>query len=149
MIVHAGDFKSETSVRTTSMYMKLGLIPKEMLKKGDDTNMYDVFGNKMYTTYESEMKADTFYILFDINDSDLVMSVCRNFLTVAKEYHEQLYVLESLSGYGTSDSVIYTYYGDKICKSSNCIKDLTLSKIDDMCSAHINREGSHLKLRIR
>ncbi len=151
MIMHAGDFKSEeTSVYTTPMFIKMGLIPKEMIRKNSTYDIYDVFGNQIYTTYESEAMADTFYLTFNIDKSEQSMAVCRNFFIVAKEYHEQLYMLESLSGYGTSDSLSKYYMGDKYCTSSTqCIRNLTLSKIDDMCSMHINKKGSHVKLRVK
>ena len=128
----------------------MGLIPKEMVKTNNTSNIYDVFGNQIHTTYETGTKADTFYLIFNIDKSEQSMAVCRNFFIVAKEYHEQLYIMESLSGWGTSDSLGSAYYGDKYCSSAgSCMRNLTLSKIDDMCSMHVNKTSSHVKLRVK
>lgn len=131
----------------TGTYIKLNLIPTEMIKN-DNSYVYDIFGNKVQIT--SESVGDTLYCLLKIDNSDQSLTVCRQFFTIVKEFHEDIYVVSSLSNYGNEDEAISNVYGDKYCtNNSKCLVDLTISEINGLCAEHINKDDSHLKLRIK
>ena len=155
MIAYARQFKIDSpdaddngSYAITAMYNKLGLIPEEMKLPTTDDTLVDVFSNEVWIAYETT--GDTLYTMLQIDKSDQNLSICRQFFLIAKEFHEDIYVASSLSDWGNENSLVGSAYGDKYCRAWNkCLKDLTLNDIDSMCAEHIDKNASHLKLRVK
>ena len=75
----------------------------------------------------------------------MAMQMCRNAFFAAKEWHENIFVMES---YGTSSSgnKNMQVYGDKRCvRGEKCLIHLTLDDIDDLCRSQL---GRNLDLKI-
>ena len=148
-------FDDSTSHSVVEMFIKLGELPKEMLKKNVTTSIYDVFQNKLdinvygqkYETGESWNPAGATIVGIALasSENDANISICRNVINVAKENKDSIWYLETI---GTGDSRVQTtYYGDNHC-TTNCIATLTLSKIDAMCRGFVEKNIATMRFNV-
>jgi len=145
-----GEFKEIENI--IPYLIKLGEIPKEMIKKGYTNTVYDVFNTSMtiqvqpYTTSsEGIVKGVTvLYINPELSKiSNQNLEICKNIYTTIKENASNIYYIYSISGYQTDDSRSVNFYGDGYCSDERtCIKDLTVEKIYQACSLHHNGASS-------
>ena len=130
----------KTSGTMVPMLKSLNEIPKEMLTTSKEY-IYDVFKNKIYITLNSYYQAPKLNIYLDLKETNDSMENCRNIFLILKEWHENMFVMESygtLSGEGSKN---LQAYGDEYCSTGRtCLVNLTLSKIDNMCRAQLGRE---------
>ena len=143
---------SVTSLKTTSkittngiftqLFLKLGLIPTEMIKdKGN--YIYNIFSNKIY--FAKSNTTMVMAILTDLPDSgQQARDICRNIIFTAKEYHNDLYYLETISDDG--DRIMHQYYGDQYCTGLSCINKITLNNADDMCRGFNGRHDTMINI---
>ena len=148
---YAGQWNFNESFGYTMPYLiKLGEIPKEMIKD-DPQHIYDVFNTPMYLAYT---KTDTakytqFFIMLNTSGGDdNSLNICRNIVTTAKEFHQNVRYIAILSKNSNGYYDFQTYYGDNFCKSDRlCMKDLTVSKIDEWCRYNIDKTDTpHIKI---
>ena len=129
----------------TSYFIKMGEIPTEMVKDGNNY-IYDTF-NIIMNIQKEYFAPTTVYAVYmrpslttSSNDN---LAVCQNIITVAKEHADSLY---SLYAYSTNNNnqLVYTIYkGDKYCSTDNCIHNITLNDIHKICTQHIgNTNGA-------
>ena len=135
----------------TGIFIKMGEIPKEMAVSYDG-NIYDIFKNAYYIAYELYEDGAKRVILFMEpqleTKSTQNLEICRNILITAKENSGNITQLESLNGWNTDDYNIAVMYGDQKCaKGGQCLKDLTLNNIYDICTMHIGKKTPHLKIK--
>lgn len=132
--------------------IKMGEIPKEMIKNNYNSNIYDVFNTTITArvqpysaTTEGAIKG---VIALGINPelskkSNQNFEICKNIYTTIKESSSNIYYVYSMSGYGTNDQRSGTFYGDGYCSENNkCLKDLTIEKIYQECSQHTGNTSS-------
>ncbi len=118
----------------------LNEIPKEMLKSNDGY-VYDIFNNKISITYNSYYMAPKLQIYLDLNETNDSMENCRNIFFILKEWHENMFVMESYGTLSGSGSQNLQVYGDQYCTNNRtCLVNLSLSKIDNLCRAQLGRE---------
>ena len=137
---------------TTKLFpylIKMGEIPKEMIKQDYQESIYDVFNTSLTSqiqpitsTNEGEIKGVTaLYIGLDLSKkSNQNFEICKNIYTIIKENSSNIYYTYSGSGHGTDDQRNEYYHGDRYCdgyKSDHCIKDLTVEKIYQTCTLHV------------
>ncbi|MDY4884826.1 MAG: type II secretion system protein, partial [Alphaproteobacteria bacterium] len=135
----------------TGIFIKMGEIPKEMAVSYDG-KIYDIFKNAYYIAYELYEDGPKRVILFMEpqlkTKSTQNLEICRNILITAKENSGNITQLESLNGWNTDDYNIAVMYGDQKCaKVGQCLKDLTLNNIYDICTMHIGKKSPHLKIK--
>ena len=135
----------------TGIFIKMGEIPKEMAVSYDGF-IYDIFKSAYYIAYELYEDGAKRVILFMEpqleTKSTQNLEICRNILITAKENSGNITQLESLNGWNTDDYNIAVMYGDQKCaKGGQCLKDLTLNNIYDICTMHIGKKTPHLKIK--
>ena len=144
------NFKNVQYVNTLPYFIKLNEIPQEMIKNNSTSAIYDVFNNSMHTSYTINEMGEIYTQLFiqlDTSKNDQYsLSICRNIVNVAKEFHQNLRSVSILSGdpgYETS-----SFYGDGYCSTGRkCLKDITVTDIDDWCRYNAGKESNpHIKL---
>ena len=144
------NFKNVQYVNTIPYLIKLNEIPQEMIKNNSTSVIYDVFNNSMNTSYTINEMGEIYTQLFiqlDTSKNDQYsLSICRNIVNVAKEFHQNLRSVSILSGdpgYETS-----SFYGDGYCSTGRkCLKDITVTDIDDWCRYNAGKESNpHIKL---
>ena len=137
----------------TPLFIKLGEIPVEMLKKDNDNYFYDVFNTRMYIYNEisGNWHALIIYVnlplLSNSNDS---LEICRNVLLVAKENSANINAVYTTSGSGTDDNRKFYFDGDKNCKNNNiCLRNMSLDNIYDACTKHLGNQNATLKFEFK
>ena len=149
---YAGQWNfNESFVDTLPYLIKLGEIPEEMIKESTTSIIYDVFGisiNLVYTKTDTEKYTQFFIMLNTSRGDDRSLSICRNIVTTAKEFHQNVQYIAILSKNSNGYYDPQTYYGDNFCKSDRlCMKDLTVSKIDEWCRYNIGKTDTpHIKI---
>lgn len=119
------------------MLKSLNEIPKEMLK---NDNIYDIFHNNISITFNSTHLAPLITILLDLNESNDSTEICRNAFVTVKEWHENMYVMESY-GVGSQNTQNLQVFGDKYCTSRRkCLVNLTINDIDNLCRSQRDRQ---------
>ena len=118
----------------TPYFIKLGEIPQEMIKD-DSGYLYDRFGAEITLQTNGCNDDNTIcsevILTYSITSSEN-FAVCQNLLTVAKEFHNDIY---STGVYkNTNDIYNYgnRYLGDKEC-TNNCIRNITQEQIYNQC----------------
>ena len=134
-----------------NLFIKMGELPTEMIKKGDYNYFYDVFNSKYYIYLEHGLKRIALYIFPPLSSkSSQNLSICRNMLITAKENAANIAWVETLSGWNTEASALVTVYGDKNCDYYHtCLRNITLDNIYDMCTKHIGKQDAHMKIIFR
>ena len=124
----------------TPYLIRLGDIPADMIKDGNDSVIYDAFGNSMYV-YHDTVAGRTITLRANITamnqNNDLALLTCRNYILAAQPFSFAINVLEFLSGYGTEDAISAFLMGDRGCSATNCLAKTTYSAIDNFCVKHI------------
>ena len=122
------------SMSLTPYFIKLGEIPQEMIKDGSGY-LYDRFGAKVTlqtTNCNNDNTICNEVILnYSITSSEN-FAVCQNLLTVAKEFHTDLYSTGVHKNTNDTHNYGNSYYGDKKC-TNNCIRNITQEQIYNQC----------------
>ena len=140
----------------TSIYIKLGLIPDEMIKSTDTAYVYDVFNNPI--RFANINWGDFQYlqtsITFSINsNSRQDVAECMNVFNIFKAMDENIYdtsIARSFSqGDQTSSDIVSQVSGTLSCglKSYPCLKDLTVADIEQLCNVCSEARSCTLSVR--
>ena len=132
-------------------YKKLKIIPEDMIKDDSDY-IYDVFNTRIKITYNNQTpntpgaKPNNFNSLsFLLPESSLNLQICCNIVNAAKEFHQDLYLIETYVG-GTEG---YTgiHYGDNFCnKDKPCLRDLSVTDLNQLCDVCRNKVQCYLAI---
>ena len=118
----------------TPYFIKLGEIPQEMIKDGSGY-LYDRFGAKvtLQTTNcnDDNTICSEVILNYSITSSEN-FAVCQNLLTVAKEFHTDLYSTGVHKNTNDINNYGNRYLGDKKC-TNNCIRNITQEQIYNQC----------------
>lgn len=146
------NFSQSEATNLIPYLIKLGEVPSEMIKDSSPT-IYDVFNTKLQMTYSKTSTSNPviqFFIRLDTSRNDeFDLSICRNIVNIAKEFHGQLLSMQLVSGGESSGNYdILSYYGDSYCTADKkCLKDITVQESDSFCRYNMNKsELPHLKL---
>ena len=133
----------------TSIFIKMGEIPTEMVKSTNTSTIYDIFGQSWQIFIGSD-GSNLFLASWLVDGSSFLSSkssdslaICQNILTTAKENSESIFVItatttNSDSSFEGDDATAHRLYGDKYCSADRtCLKNLTLDDIYTVCSKHI------------
>ena len=134
----------------TSYFIKMGEIPTEMVKNGNDSTIVDVFNTNL-TIAKEYYDPTTVYVIYMspalTTQSSDNLAICQNIITVAKEHADSLYVLYASNNKTGAERVYLPYYGDKYCGSNNCIRNITLDDIHKICTQHIGDNGAYFDIQ--
>ena len=141
----------------TSLFVKLGEIPREMLKNNNDNYFYDVFNTRMYIYNEvgnsnnKNWHALVIYVNLPLlSNSNNSLEICRNVLTVAKENSADINSVYTTSGSGTDDNRKFYFNGDKNCKNNKvCLRNMTINNIYEACTKHLGNQNATLKFEFK
>ena len=113
-------------------FKKLGEIPQEMIKD-NSSSLYDRFGSfvRINTTYCRNDMCSQFRLRYSTSSSEN-FAICQNLLTVAKEFHNDIYSTGVFKSNGSTTSYANEYKGDKFC-TNNCIRNITQEQIYNQC----------------
>ena len=145
------DFRNQN---LTSYFIKLGEIPKEMIRTNKTSHIYDTFGNawSVYYIYDSSSGIETMNLAFQ-SDSLLTknsfqsLEICRNLIVTAKENSSNIHYISTLSGYQTDEQQLSVLYGDSLCSLGRaCLKNMMLDQISDICTKHIGTNSAEFKI---
>ena len=118
----------------TPYFIKLGEIPQEMIKD-DSGYLYDRFGAEITLGTNGCNDENTIcsevILNYSITSSEN-FAVCQNLLTVAKEFHNELYSTGTHKNSNDIDNYGNRYLGDKEC-TNNCIRNITQEQIYNQC----------------
>ena len=130
--------------------IKMGEIPNEMVKQGDNSYIYDIFNNYYYATIQPQSMTDderikgvaALFIGMPITTKSTEnLLMCQNIYNNIKENSTNIYYVYSASGYNTDDARHSELWGDKYCKSNvKCLKDLSVETLSEECSLHIGNK---------
>ena len=116
----------------TPSFIKLGLVPEEMVAGVTRNALYDIFNNRVYI-WEGEDVGRYFRLVINLEQQS--MDTCLNLYTFAKANSAEIW--QTLFYKGTDNGVTrgYRIYGDKYCnRSVSCLKDMTISEMEERCS---------------
>ena len=143
------DFRNQN---LTSYFIKLGEIPKEMIRTNMFTYIYDIFGNKWSIFYLYKNGGESINLVFNnasslTKNSSQSLEICRNLIVTAKENSGNIYYISTLSGSQTDEEQVSILYGDSRCSTEQaCLKNVTLDQIYEICTKHIGTQSAEFKI---
>ena len=132
-----------------TMLHKLNLLPDGIIYIRDDS-LHDTwfknriivyYNNVKWTTSDGTENQNNFGgIVFHFAPSSGGVEICRNIAIAAKENASNLWLVETYKSFNDTSSADGTYighlYGDAYCSASNeCLRDLDLNKMANLCNA--------------
>ncbi len=129
------------------IFSKINEIPKEMIRPSTNF-IYDVFNTEIILNYQDNQ--GKFLIMFmypEISkNSTNNLEICKNIILTAKENSSSIRNLQTIGSSNNAND--YTFvFGDNYCvANSKCLKNISLDDIYKTCTAHLNKEGTHLKI---
>ncbi|MBR2136698.1 MAG: hypothetical protein IJ852_01905, partial [Alphaproteobacteria bacterium] len=118
---------STTDSISTPVFINLGWIPQEMIKKNSSTYIYDVFNNRGAITF---WRASPNYLgLWFYIQSPNAFEQCINLYQTAQPFHSSLWLTEIYQDTGYTSRI----YGDRYCSGNNCLRNLTPAQISKLC----------------
>lgn len=118
---------------TTQLFINLGLVPTEMIG-ADNRSLFDVFNNDIYLYHNKESSGIQYFGL-EISIGSYSYNVCLNLFQMAKLRSAFLWqtLFSKTDIDSTSSQFANRVFGDDYCVN-NCLKDLTLEKMRDLCN---------------
>lgn len=133
------------NVNLTTVLINAGIVPQEMIKKNSGY-IYDALGNQIYIFRE----VNFFHITIEGANKIVDYNTCNNLLQLSKELSPILKQTQFVHKEETSDTPKYdnNFYGDNYCKKDlNCLKDLTPTKIIELCqNTCINQTSCYIRM---
>ena len=139
------------NANVTSYFVKLGEIPKEMIK-GNINILYDVFNSTAIVNniHSESSGATTMNVQINLNltdDNRYNEDICINSLQTIKEYKSSIY---NVSVVGFNEENTYSalaYYGDSHCTSNlKCLKDMKLNDMYELCISQLTKKSTVFKI---
>ena len=136
VLINSDKFNHDTSIAFISLLYKLNAIPVEMIREDWIYGYaYDIFGNKVYLNDNND--GNNIYYSLSVSISKYSREICMNLYQMAKLRSANLW--QTVFNKDTqSSSMEHTnrVWGDSYCsKSVTCLKDLSLTQMDELCSA--------------
>ena len=133
-----------TSKNYTEILIKLGEVPKEMIKANDKNKIYDSFNTGVdFYLYPAEKGQALVHLFPDLTKKSLQNTeICRNILYVLKENSHIISSVGFVSNYNQDGSKSNHFLGDASCKSGSvCLNNMTMEQINNACSNHLNQQS--------
>ena len=139
-----------TVVNATSIYIKLGLIPTEMIKNDDSEYVYDAFNSKIYISSQRNINWDNginvtgLRIISNYQNNDGSQEMCANIVNTLKAYNENLVFIEIVSADENGETIqrFALFTGDKATPGDETkLTDVTVSDIHNFCNSATDSEN--------
>ena len=126
--------KSDTGEYLAPLFIKLGIIPQEMIRKNIANIIYDVFGNEIILhNYRTSGGTYIFEFVLYLNKGQ--KESCMNVFNIAKAKKEQLYRTKFETHKGDESTMLNIVYGDNYCSPNRkCLKDFALAEMENYCN---------------
>ncbi|MBR2136392.1 MAG: hypothetical protein IJ852_00325, partial [Alphaproteobacteria bacterium] len=135
---HRNAFFSLPDMSLKETFSTFGWIPEEMIQ--DDTHyIYDVFKNRI-GIHKSHTYTKFLNVSIIFNKDTRFLEQCTNLYQTVQPYHSTIWYIQSMN------TGAATYYGDSFCHPGNCIKDLTLKQISEVCGKACNQNQCRLDM---
>ena len=140
VVRHWNDLKdipvNSSSTSWVSLLKAMGEIPQDMYFKA--VSYREVLQDTLKTRYRI-YHHDTGYVAItaEIDNSDVSVESCRNIYKTLIPWSPELLRVQILRDYSGSPSLYTsTWHGDKACSlfPDNCLKNLTISDLEDLCN---------------
>ena len=136
VLINSDKFNHDTSIAFISLLYKLNAIPVEMIREDWIYGyVYDIFGNKVHLGLNND--GNSIYYTLYLSIGKYSHEICMNLYQIAKLRSANLW--QTVFSKDTqSSSIEHTnrVWGDSYCsKSVTCLKDLSLTQMDELCSA--------------
>ena len=127
----------------TIIFKQLNLIPEGMHYDEATNRIYDIFNNRISTSYylEPVFKHVEYNIYISMNRVNNKISpysaqICRNIVTVAKENAANIDSIQMRQKNEDGFNGTTALYGDSICTNpNNCLRNASLTDIDTLCNS--------------
>ena len=134
--INSDKFTHDSSMSFSVLLQKLGVIPVEMIRENSAITdyLYDVFGNQVNLFLNND--GYTSYYGLELSIGKNAHEVCLNLFQMAKLRSANLWhtVFQKDDEQGSMQHAGRAY-GDAYCDDTvTCLKDLTLSDMDNLCS---------------
>lgn len=128
-------FSGTSQVHLVPYFIKLNIIPTEMIDESSDIYLKDIFGNTVGLYYYPDYK--TGGLALQLKDQNAI-DICINLLQIAKENRQDIYDIVFNGGYSSQ------LFGDNYCSSpsSICLKNLNIEQMHQYCSVIKNNTSS-------
>ncbi len=141
-LINTEKLRNDNSEMLIPLLVKLNAIPDGMKNNAGSSYVFDVFNSSIWI----ENHHPGFALGIKItNNSELNMEICRNLLALAKE-RSHLIDFSYIHRYNSDDTVdaLDRKYGDALCSEGNCLRDMTIADMDDMCRVCEGVKGCHV-----
>ena len=136
-----GQYSAQTLI---PILKKLNVIPKEMYVENEENIIKDALNNTISIASVHEPASKYHYYIMNFQIASSVES-CRNIAFLMKEYSADI---DQFIGGVDGNGKVYRYWGDKRCNNySTCLKDVSLSEIEDLCSSHKENGNWHFYIQ--
>ena len=132
--INSDKFTHDFSIDFSTLLRKLGAIPVEMITNYSSRVYYDIFGNTVFPYLNND--GDNIYYGLEVSIGKYSHESCINLYQMAKLRSANLWntVFTQDNEQGNMQHT-NRVFGDAYCTSSlKCLKDLTLSDMEDLCS---------------
>ena len=131
----SGNVVDTDTIYYSETFYKAGFAPDDIILKNDSVNLYDSFYNKIWLFYYPDSKLSG--MGYELSNDSLGKKICINLVNIAKEHSSDLYYLYSTQiNVETNEGIANNRYdGDNYCNGIRCIKNITISDIDNLCNS--------------
>ena len=146
---HTADSLQQTEL--IPILKKLNEIPPEMFITNNDTYVNDVFNTQCHAYHRTDNRAGNKneYIAYrcTLEREEYGFEICQNLYNIAKEWRQDINSVATVAYQGDDYDKTATYYGDKFCFGNrNCLKDLKLDDLDQIC--RVEKNSDHYSIQI-
>lgn len=130
-LINTEKLRNDNSEMLVPLLVKLNAIPDGMKSNIGNTYVFDVFNSSIWI--ENHHPGFALGIIIN-NNSELNMEICRNLLKLAQA-RSHLIDFSYIHRFNSDDTVdaLDRKYGDAKCTKGNCLRDMTIADMDDMC----------------
>ena len=122
-------------------YIKMNLIPEEMIKNSQ-TLIYDSFNNSIGISNNNAPSYNELILHISLpKENSIRFENCQNIFQVVKTHAGELLYIRAIGRSNEESSSSQLYYGDLYCNRTNCLRNLTMENIYDICQACQNKQS--------
>ena len=136
-------------------YIKINLIPNEMIRSGTTNYVYDIFGNEIEIAYYTEptsRRVTYLRLLMKGRKGDLFTEQCVSLLQLLKLFQSHVYEI-NISKFGTEGSGSQGIKSNDTCteahkKYGQCLNNLSLKYLASFCNTCNKKDLDHCALSV-
>lgn len=143
-----------TSQNMMPILIKLGEIPREMIKPRETNYIYDVFNTKIdFYIYPADKRQALVHMFPEFTKKSIQnMEICRNILYTLKENAGSIYSVGFVGNYTLDEAHTDSFLGNSACSaksSTPCLATMTQDQIYTACSNHYDKKSFWIDIWFR